>query len=50
MNEILTIDTPVEFNSQAYPGIPGHRVNSKVSSIQRFDKLVLNDNISVIIS
>ena len=50
MNEILTINTSVELNSQAYPGVPGYRVNSEVSSIQRFGKLVLNDDISVVIS
>lgn len=50
MNEILTINTSIEFNSHSYMGVPGHRVNSEVSSIERPGKLVLNDNVSVVIS
>ena len=33
MKEILTINTSVEFNSKANPGVPGYRINPEVSSI-----------------
>ena len=49
MSSSLTINTSIKFNSQAYPGVPGHRVNSKISPIQRFGKLVLNNDVSVVI-
>lgn len=46
----LTVHASIEFNSHPDIRIPGHRINSEVSTIERTGKLVLNDDISVIVS
>ena len=46
----LTVHASIEFNSHADIRIPGHRINPEISTIERTGKLVLNDNISVIVS
>ena len=46
----LTVHASIEFDSHADIRIPGHRINPEVSTIERTGKLVLNHNISVIVS
>ena len=46
----LTVHASIKFNSHADIRIPGHRINPEVSTIERTGKLVLDDNVSVIVS
>ena len=46
----LTVHASIEFNSHADIRIPGHRINPEISTIERTGKLVLDDNVSVIVS
>ena len=46
----LTVNASIEFNSHPDIRIPGHGINPEVSTIERTGKLVLNDDISVIVS
>ena len=46
----LTVHASIKFNSHADIRIPGHRINSEISTIERTGKLVLDDNVSVIVS
>ena len=46
----LTVHASIKFNPHADVRIPGHRINPEISTIERTGKLVLDDNVSVIVS